>query len=367
MDDQTRIPVKTKAAVLVTLTPLFVAAISLTSHAQLIWQVGADDESWNGLGTGGGPNTIFVQENGTINDLPGDPNSPAVAQQADNDYYFAGVYTNTIPSVVAAYFDYVPVGEVALNEQVAERAFAGSDNDWRVHFNLPNTLQTNDMLSVTWDILNLDGTGGGANPFYGAQVFFNGLMIQPEIIVYQTNGFTTNYTTAQFSLGSVNAQVGPGWDNIMSLKGVNHNADGGGSWMGIDYVRLDANVFKPTNAPPALPLLWTCGVHDNGWPFNAANPGTGGGANTSFVQENGTINPLPGSPTSPAIDRQADNDYYFAGTYTTTIPSVTNTYGDYTPVGTVAANELAAERAFAGDDNDLRYHFNLPSTLKPFD
>ena len=342
------------------------AAISLPTRAQLIWTVGADDESWAGVGTGGGANTIFVQENGSINDLPGDPNSPSADRQADNDYYFAGVYTNTIPSVVAAYVDYVPVGEVALSEQAAERAFAGGDNDWRVHFNLPSTLKTNDMLSVTWDALNLDGTPG-PNPFYGAQVFFNGLMIQPEIIVYQTNGFTTNYTTAQFSLASVNAQVGPGWDNIVSLKGVNHNADGGGNWMGIDYVKLDSKVFNPTNPPPALPVLWTCGVHDNGWPFNAANPGTGGGTNASFVQENGTINPLPGSPTSPAVDMQADNDYYFAGSYTTTISSVTNIYGDYTPVGTVAANEPAAERGFGGDDNDLRYHFNLPSTLKPFD
>jgi hypothetical protein len=358
--------VKTTAAVLVPVTFLFLAAVSLTSPAQVVWQVGADDESWSGLGTGGGPNTIFVQENGSINDLPGDPNSPAVDRQADNDYYFAGVYTNTIPSVVAAYMDYVPVGDVAQNEQAAERAFAGSDNDWRVHFNLPTTLQTNDMLSVTWDVLNLDGSPG-PNPFYGAQVFFNGLEIQPEIIVYQTNGFTTNYTTAQFSLASVNAQVGPGWDNIVSLKGVNHNADGGGNWMGIDYVRLDATLFKPTNAPPALPVLVTCGLKDNGWPFNAANPGTGGGANTSFVQENGTINPLPGSPNSPAVDGQADNDYYFAGSYTTAISSVTNVYGAYTPVGTVAANEQAAERSLAGEDNDLRYHFNLPSTLKPFD
>lgn len=342
------------------------AAIPFTTQGQLLWQVGADDESWNGVGTGGGPNTIFVQENGSINDLPGDPNSPATDRQADNDYYFAGVYTNTIPSVVAAYLDYTPVGDVAANEQAAERAFAGSDNDWRVHFNLPATLKTNDMLSVTWDVLNLDGTPG-PNPFYGAQVFVNGLMIQPEIIVYQTNGFTTNYTTAQFSLASVNAQVGPGYDNIVSLKGVNHSADGGGSWMGIDYVKLDATVFSPTNAPAALPLLWTCGLHDNGWPFNATTPGTGGGANANYVQETGAVTPLPGSPTNPATDKQADSDYYFAGSYTTTISSVTNTYGDYTPVGTVAANESAVERAFSGAGNELRYHFNLPSTLRSFD
>src|SRR6185295_16524888 len=156
-----------------------------------------------------------------------------------------------------------PVGDVPLNEDNAERAFAGSDNDWRVHFNLPTWLKTNDMLSVTWDAFNLDTTLPGA--FYGAQVFFNGKMIQPELIVYQNNGFATNYTTAQVSLASVDAKLGPGWDNVLSLKGVNHNADGGGNWMGLDYVKLDATVFSPTNPPPALPLAWTCGLKDNGW------------------------------------------------------------------------------------------------------
>src|SRR5262252_3678913 len=111
-----RIPVKTKPAVLIPLTILLLANLSLTSHAQLIWQVGADDESWNGLGTGGGPNTIFVQENGAINDLPGDPNSPATDRMADNDYYFAGVYTNTIFSFTNLYADYTPIGVVAANE-----------------------------------------------------------------------------------------------------------------------------------------------------------------------------------------------------------------------------------------------------------
>ena len=45
-------------------------------------------------------------------------------------------------------------------------------------------------------------------------------------------------------------------------------------------------------------LLWTVGLNDNGWPFNAANPGNGGGPNTTFVQEAG-VNPPPGNPASP--------------------------------------------------------------------
>jgi len=67
------------------------------------WSVGRDDDGWP-VGNGGGPNATFVQEAG-VNPLPGNPNSPEVNQQADDDYYFAGVYTNVIASVAASYGD----------------------------------------------------------------------------------------------------------------------------------------------------------------------------------------------------------------------------------------------------------------------
>ena len=66
---------------------------------------------------------------------------------------------------------------------------------------------------------------------------------------------------------------------------------------------------------------------------------------------------------STEVPQGADNDYYFAGTYTSVIAA----NGAYDPVGVVLNNEEAAERAFAGGDLDLRYHFNLPSSLKPTD
>src|SRR5207237_2722110 len=115
------------------------------------------DDGWP-VGNGGGPNATFVQEAG-VNPLPGNPNSPEVNQQADDDYYFAGVYTNVIASVAASYGDYVPVGTVLVNEEAAERAFAGSDNTKRYHFNLPSTLRPTDRLLVTYDMFNLH-TGG---------------------------------------------------------------------------------------------------------------------------------------------------------------------------------------------------------------
>src|SRR6185295_13029441 len=74
----------------------------LTSRAQLIWTVGTDDNGWP-MGDGGGANASFMQDNGVINDLPGDPLSPEADTQADNDYYFAGQYDTAIQSVIDAY------------------------------------------------------------------------------------------------------------------------------------------------------------------------------------------------------------------------------------------------------------------------
>jgi hypothetical protein len=315
--------------------------------------VGMDDNSWGG-GVGGGANTVFVQETGT-NPLPGNPAGGEVNTQSDDDYYFAGVYTNALPEVVAFYdgIDYTPVGTVLVNEYAAERAFAGADNDKRYHFNLPASLQPTNQLVVSFDAFNLDGTAGLPDPRYGVAVYFNGTLVLPEVVIRPAE-LDIDYTTQPFTLASVAAKTGPGYDNVVTLRGVNYNSDGGGNWMGIDYVQIDPL------PQPAFP--WAVGKDDDDWPM-----GNGGGANATFVQENGTINALPGNPRSREMAQQADNDYYFAGVYTNVIPAVAAEYGPYTPAGIVPRNEEAAERAFAGADNDLRYHFNLPGTMKPTD
>ena len=307
--------------------------------------VQTDNNSHSG-GVGGGRNAFFVQEAG-VNPLPGNPAGGEVNTQSDDDYYMAGVFTNAIPAVTQMYGEYEPAGTVLVNEYVGERAFAGSDNEKRYHFNLPTTLKSTDQLVVSFDAVDLDATAGLADPRYGVEIYFNGTLVQPEITVRNAE-LDVDYTTAPFTLASVNAQVGPGYDNIVTLKGINYNADGGGNWMGIDYVQVSP---MPT---PVFP--WAVGQDDDGWPV-----GDGGGPNATFVQENGSINELPGSPYNHEIAQQADNDYYFAGVYT----NVIDANGAYTPVGLVPRNEEAAERAFAGGDLDLRYHFNLPSTLKP--
>jgi hypothetical protein len=194
------------------------------------------------VGDGGGPNTSFVQENGSINPLPGSPKSQEIPRGADNDYYFAGVYSSVIAAVEADYGPYDPVGIVPRNEEGAERAFAGGDNDLRYHFNLPSTMKLTDQVVVTFDPLNLENIGdepGVTDPRYGVEVYFNSVKVADEKIITPAD-LGIAVTTAPFTLASVGAKLGLGEDNILSLRGINYNADGGGNWMGFDYVKLDA-------------------------------------------------------------------------------------------------------------------------------
>lgn len=106
-------------------------------------------------------------------------------------------------------------------------------------------------------------------------------------------------------------------------------------------------------------VVWMVGRDDNNWPLLGVNSAI----DASFVQENGNINAMPGSPISTAGAQQADNDYYLAGTYSSIVPA----NGAYVPVGVVTQDEIAAERAFAGGDLSLRYHFNMPAGYGPND
>jgi hypothetical protein len=225
------------------------AATTMAAQGALVWQVGMPNDSWP-VGDGGGPNATFVQEQGVINALPGSPTSPETNLLADNDYYFAGTYTSTIPSVVSMYGAYSPAGIVGANEEAAERAHAGGDLDLRYHFNLPESLAPDHQLSISWMASNLDTSG--TNPRFGNELYFNGVLVMPQVIVVPANvpepGPRTTFTTAWFSLASVNAVTGPGADNIVSLKGISYNADGGGNWMGVDYIKLDSQIPEPSTA-----------------------------------------------------------------------------------------------------------------------
>lgn len=228
------------------------AATGLAANGALVWTVGLNDDGWP-AGDGGGANATFVQEAG-VNPLPGVPNSPEINQQADDDYYFAGVYTTQVDGGAP----YSPVGIVAANEEAAERAFAGTDNSLRYHFNLPATVGATDLLSVTFDANNLHTNQGDSR--YGIEVYFNGTLVMPEIIVAQDPGAGPNrvaigdtITSPDFTLGDVNGQVGAGFDNYVELRGINYSASGGGNWMGVDYVQLDATpIPEPSGAMLAV-------------------------------------------------------------------------------------------------------------------
>ena len=196
----------------------------------LPWAVGKNDDGWP-TGNGGGANATFVQENGTANPLPGVPDSPEVNKEADDDYYFAGVFSTVIPGNG----DYEPVGEVRVNEEAVERAFAGEDNELRYHFNLPSSLQPTDQLAVNFEALNLQDDEW--DPRYGVEVYFNNVKVQSEIVI-GIDQLNQTINTAAFTVEELNAQVGPGFDNIVTLRGISYSEDDGGNWMGIDYVQL---------------------------------------------------------------------------------------------------------------------------------
>jgi hypothetical protein len=166
------------------------------------------------------------------------------------------------------------------------------------------------------------------------------VLVQTQILIRPPQ-IGIAYTSPQFTLASVNAQTGPGFDNIVSLKGYNYGATGGGQWMGFDYVQLNAPLtsFRQLVIPDAGISV---GCRSGRWQTHYDRQLEGEPTPIS-CRENGTINPLPGNPNSPAVNQQADNDYYFAGLYSATIASVVSRYGtNYTPVGLVSTNENAA-------------------------
>jgi hypothetical protein len=235
------------------------AATSLNAHAVLVWQIGQDDGGWPLTGFNGGPDANFVQENGAINALPGSANSVPSPQGADNDYYLAGTYSTALPGNIGVYGSYAPIGVVGVNENSAERAFAGGDLDLRYHFNLPSGMSPNDLLTFTWEPLNLDDLNAtNFDPRFGAEVYVNGVLVMSQKITRPAD-LSIAVTTPQFSLASVGAVTGAGADNIVSLRGISYNgAPGGGNWMGIDYVRLDVTPV-PEPGSSAMVLLGAMG------------------------------------------------------------------------------------------------------------
>ena len=200
----------------------------------LVWTVGLPGDGWPQGGTGGGAETNFVIEGGT-NELPGDPAN--MDGQADDDYYFAGVYNTVLDGG-----DYEPVGTVAENEEFTERAWAGEDNFKRYHFNIPNHIGATIPLWVSWDATIFDSSA--EDPRRGVEVYFNGNLIAEETLISPAQLSKINKTPT-FLLADVNGEIGEGFDNYVELRGIPYVDTGGGNWMGIDHVSLNAQSAEP--------------------------------------------------------------------------------------------------------------------------
>ncbi len=215
------------------LSILLLTLVTASANAvDLVWTVGLPGDGWpQDLGIGGGPETVFVQEAGS-NDLPGDPESPAADQQSDDDYYFAGDYSTVLDGG-----SYDPVGLVEENEIGAERALTSGDTSLRYHFNLPDSFEPLLPLVVQFDVNNFDQRAEVPDPRQGVEVYFNGNLVEEEVLVRPAD-IGAIFETTPFSLEDVNGEVGEGFDNYVELRGISYSAEGGGAWMGIDHVSL---------------------------------------------------------------------------------------------------------------------------------
>jgi hypothetical protein len=210
---------------------VIVLLVSGVASAQweTVWELGAPGRGWP-QDQGG---VIFVQE-ANVNPPPGDPNSPPVNQQADDDYYVAGTYPD-------------PIGTVD-DELVSERAFAGLDVDLRIHFNLDTLTQPlhpDDKFRFSFEANNLDERAENPNPRHGVEIWANikddltpDVRVMDEIVISPAE-LNTVFTTPEFTAAQAGFGGDPGVDNVIWVRGINKNADGGGNWMGLDYHHLE--------------------------------------------------------------------------------------------------------------------------------
>ena len=102
-------------------------------------------------------------------------------------------------------------------------------------------MDLSEEVTISFDPFNLDESG--EEPRYGIEVLFN------EVLV-DLDSLGQRFTTEPFTLNSVNAELGLGPDNFITLGGVNYSADGGDNWMGIDYEELNGKDDTPPTFEP---------------------------------------------------------------------------------------------------------------------
>ncbi len=221
------------------------ALATASSHGAIVWSLGDRDTPGRGAGNndirnfyGPAGNVFFAQETG-VNALPGNPSNAPVNREADDDYYFAGIYTNQVDSGPA----YTPVGVVAQHEATLERAVTNGDGTNRFHFNFSSIHTTQDTFTVSFGMIDLDQGGAGASPGqYDFEVLVNGVSL--ATFSHTPGTINADFTTPSFTLGDVNGTAGAPDDNYVEL--ISNNPGTTARWSNFDYIRMD---YEPVPEP----------------------------------------------------------------------------------------------------------------------
>ncbi|MGC6565186.1 MAG: PEP-CTERM sorting domain-containing protein [Akkermansiaceae bacterium] len=242
-----------------TLMTLGALALGATnSFGAIAWRIGTDDapgqrlgpETFEIYGTTG--TTTFVQENNNAADaLPGDPNSPATNQAADDDFYFAGLYTNQVDGGAA----YSPLGLVTATEVAIERAVTGGDPSNRIHFNFSNIHTASDVFTFSFAMLDINDNGTGTGQ-YDFDLFMNGVNIGSASHNAGTIG--TRFSSNPFTLADVGATAGADDDNYVEL--VANNGGSTARWANFDYFVLEYEAVPEPSSVTFLAALAGLGL-----------------------------------------------------------------------------------------------------------
>ena len=228
-----------------------------SSFGAIVWTVGdssaagrAAPEIWSHNGSSG--TTTFVQEgNGPTNSLPGDQFSPADNQQADDDFYFAGNYTNQVDGGPA----YTPHGIVAATEAGIERAITNGDNMNRIHFNFQGSALATDVFTVSFAMTDLNDNNTGTGQ-YDFALTVNGVALGNFSHTQATIG--TAFTSDPFTLADVNGTAGAPDDNYVQLEASNPGT--AARWSNFDYIQMDRTAAIPEPSSTGLALLSIAGL-----------------------------------------------------------------------------------------------------------
>lgn len=326
------------------------------STIRTLWEIGTDD---NPTVLPYSPTSEFSIENGRndippglVTRLPGDPGYMAATNpRADDDFYFAGNYPVGFNGLGTS--SNVPNDEPP---SVWERALTGGDRTNRIHLVLdPTQVTPSSTFRFSFELVFSGSAVGGVvqSGFGDHDVvvrFRNGTGAQVDLFSQRISQSTN--IILEFSAASAGALAGP---NTIEIVRTGPNATGVSNWMQFDYLRLESRPGGDTVPVAVRRTAWQVGIIDNPQvlPYTPF---------AEFSLENGRNDPAPGQVTRLASDPQfagasnpgADNDFYFAGLYSTPFNRLLSTLN-------VPNDEpsIAFERALTSTDRTNRVHLVL--------